>query len=38
MTRFYPYPFFSGARGSVVGKALCDEPEGRGFDPNEVNF
>jgi hypothetical protein len=25
-------------RGSLVVKALCYKPEGRGFDPNEVNF
>jgi hypothetical protein len=25
-------------RGSVVVKALCYKPEGRGFDTDEVNF
>jgi hypothetical protein len=25
------------ARGKVVVKALCDEPEGRGFETDEVN-
>jgi hypothetical protein len=31
----FQYLIMSGARGSVVVKALCYKPEGRGF---EVNF
>jgi hypothetical protein len=27
-----------GAGGSVVVKALCYKPEGRGFDTDEANF
>jgi hypothetical protein len=27
----------TGARGSVVVKALCYKPEGRGFETREVN-
>jgi hypothetical protein len=28
----------SGARGSVVVKALCCKPEGRGFDTRQGDF
>jgi hypothetical protein len=30
--------YMYGARGSLVVKALCYKPEGRGSDPDEVNF
>jgi hypothetical protein len=29
---------YKGARGSVVVKALCYKPEGRGSIPDEANF
>jgi hypothetical protein len=32
------YMTIMGARGSVVVKALCYKPEGRGSIPDEVNF
>jgi hypothetical protein len=39
-TNTFIEPFYQaiGARGSVVVKALCYKPEGRGFDSDEVNF